>query len=80
MRAVLLTAEGRRIEDSDPEAAAKLADKASEASPGFAPAAELAGRLLAEQRRHRRAAEVIEHAWRHEPHPALAHVFAAAQV
>jgi len=77
MRAVLLTAEGRRIEDSDPDAAAKLADKASDASPGFAPAAELAGRLLAEQRRHRRAAEVIENAWRHEPHPALAHVFAA---
>lgn len=76
MRAVLLTAEGRRIEDSEPEAAAKLADKACHASPGFAPAAELAGRLLADQRRHRRAAEVIENAWRHEPHPALAKVYA----
>ena len=77
MRAVLLTAEGRRIEDSEPEAAAKLADKASEASPGFAPAAELAGRLLTDQRRHRRAAEIIENAWRHEPHPALAKVYAS---
>ena len=77
MRAVLLTAEGRRIEDSNPEEAAKLADKAAHASPGFAPAAELAGRLLADQRRHRRAAEAIENAWKHEPHPALANVFAA---
>ncbi len=76
MRAVLLTAEGRRIEDSEPDAAARLADKACDASPGFAPAAELAGRLLADQRRHRRAAEVIENAWRHEPHPALAKVYA----
>ncbi len=76
MRAVLLTAEARRLESSNPEDAAKLADKAAHASPGFAPAAELAGRLLADQRRHRRAAEVIESAWKHQPHPALAKVFA----
>lgn len=77
MRAVLLTAEGRRIEDSEPETAAKLADKAASASPGFAPAAELAARLLAEQRKHRRASEILEAAWSHEPHPALAKVFAS---
>ncbi len=77
MRAVLLTAEGRRIEDSEPETAMKLADKAAHASPGFAPAAELAGRLMADHRKHRRAVEILENAWKHEPHPALATVFAS---
>ncbi|WP_375547694.1 heme biosynthesis HemY N-terminal domain-containing protein [Oceanicaulis alexandrii] len=76
MRAVLLTAEARRIEATDAELAAKLADRAATASPGFAPAAELAGRLLAAHRRHRRAADVLETAWEHAPHPALARAFA----
>jgi len=79
MRAVLLTAEARRLEETDPETAAKLADRAATASPAFAPAAELAGRLLALQRRHRRAVEVLEEAWRHAPHPALARSFAAVR-
>lgn len=77
MRAVLLTAEAKRMEASDPEGAARLAEKAAEASPGFAPAAELAGRLLAEQRKHRRATEILEQAWRHGPHPALARAYGA---
>ncbi|WP_440958311.1 heme biosynthesis protein HemY [Oceanicaulis sp. LC35] len=77
MRAVLLTAEARRLESTDPETAAKLADRAATASPGFAPAAELAGRLLAEQRRHRRAVDILEDAWKHAPHPALARAFAS---
>jgi len=76
MRAVLLTAEARRLESTDPETAAKLADRAATSSPGFAPAAELAGRLLAEQRRHRRAVDILEDAWKHAPHPALARAFA----
>ena len=77
MRAVLLTAQAKTMESADPEQAARLAEKAAEASPGFAPAAELAGRLLAEQRKHRRAAEIIEEAWRHAPHPALARTYGA---
>ncbi|XBQ17549.1 MAG: heme biosynthesis HemY N-terminal domain-containing protein [Oceanicaulis sp.] len=76
IRAVLLTAEARRLEESDPETAAKLADRASDASPAFAPAAELAGRLLARQRRHRRAADILEEAWKRNPHPALARAYA----
>lgn len=75
MRAVLLTAEARRIEASDPEEAGRLAERGAESSPGFAPAAEMAGRLLAEQRKHRRAAEILEEAWRHSPHPALARTY-----
>lgn len=77
MRAVLLTAEARRIEESEPEGAGRLAERAAAASPGFAPAAELAGRLLAEQRRHRRAAEILEAAWTAAPHPALARAYGA---
>ncbi|MEQ8406622.1 MAG: heme biosynthesis HemY N-terminal domain-containing protein [Oceanicaulis sp.] len=75
MRAVLLTAEARRIEAEDPETAAKLAERAADASPGFAPAAELAGRLLARARRHRKAAELLEDAWKRHPHPALARAY-----
>ena len=77
MRAVLLTAEARRLEDTDPEAATKLAERAATASPAFAPAAELAGRLLALSRKHRRASEILEEAWKHAPHPALARAYAA---
>ncbi|MGJ3232060.1 MAG: hypothetical protein ACFE0P_09695 [Oceanicaulis sp.] len=75
MRAVLLTAEARRIEAEDPETAAKLAERAADASPGFAPAAELAGRLLASARRHRKAADILEEAWKRHPHPALARAY-----
>ena len=77
MRAVLLTAKAKACEGADPDQAARLAEKAAEASPGFAPAAELAGRLLAEQRKHRRASEILEEAWRHAPHPALARTYGA---
>ncbi|KAA5802313.1 heme biosynthesis protein HemY [Alkalicaulis satelles] len=76
-RAVLLTAEARHIEDADPETAAKLAERAASASPGFAPAADLAARLLSAQRRHRRAAEIVEAAWTRAPHPALARAYGA---
>jgi HemY protein len=77
MRSVLLTAQAKRIEASDPEEAARLAERAADNAPGFAPAAELAGRLLAEQRKHRRATEILEEAWRHGPHPALARAYGA---
>ena len=76
LRAVLLTAEARKREEPDPEAAARLAERAAEASPAFAPAVELAGRLLPRQRRHRRAADLIEAAWTRAPHPALARTWA----
>jgi len=77
MRAVLLTAEARRLEETDPDMAAKLAERAATASPAFAPAAELAGRLLALSRKHRRASDILEDAWKHAPHPALARAYAA---
>lgn len=75
MRAVLLTAEARRLESEDPETAARLAERAADASPGFPPAAEIAGRLLSQARRHRKAADILEEAWRRTPHPALARAY-----
>ncbi|MGY6532800.1 heme biosynthesis HemY N-terminal domain-containing protein [Glycocaulis sp.] len=74
-RAVLLTVKARATIDSDGEAASTLADKAASASPGFAPAAVLAGELLPGQRKHRRAADILEAAWKVRPHPAIARVF-----
>ena len=74
-RAVLLTAAALETEGTDSESARELAASAHRAAPGFAPAAALAARLLADGRRHKRAAEVLEAAWAAAPHPALARAF-----
>jgi HemY protein len=74
-RAVLLTVKARQTRQSDAEKAAELAEKAAHASPGFAPAAVLAGDLLPGRRRHRKAADILETAWRLRPHPAIARAY-----
>jgi HemY protein len=74
-RAVLLTAAALDCENSDAERARELALSAHRAAPGFAPAAALAARLLADARRHKRASEVLESAWAATPHPALAQAY-----
>lgn len=74
-RAVLLTAAALECEQSDAEKAREWASSAHRNAPGFAPAAALAARLLADGRRHKRAAEVLEAAWAANPHPALAHAY-----
>lgn len=74
-RAVLLTAAALSCEQSDAEKAREQALAAHRAAPGFAPAAALAARLLAEGRRHKKASEVIESAWAAAPHPALAQAY-----
>ncbi|OLF80703.1 heme biosynthesis protein HemY [Maricaulis sp. W15] len=74
-RSVLLTAAALEAEINDAETARELAVSAHRAAPGFAPAAALAARLLADGRRHKRAAEVLESAWAAAPHPALARAF-----
>ncbi len=75
-RGVLLTAAALETEADDPDQAADLAERAAVASPGFAPAASTAARLLIEKRRHKRAADLIEAAWALNPHPALARLYA----
>lgn len=74
-RAVLLTAQAHACAQSDPDQAMDLAERACSASAGFAPAADLAGTLLSERRRHKRACDVIEAAWTIAPHPALARTY-----
>jgi HemY protein len=73
-RAVLLT--GRALSgETDRETAKGLALHALKLSPGLVPAAALAGRLLAEAGKARRASRVIERAWAVNPHPDLAAVY-----
>jgi HemY protein len=75
-RAVLLTAAALQAEESDRDRARTLALDAVKLAPALVPAAELAGRMLAEARKFRKAGRIIERAWQANPHPALAHVYA----
>lgn len=74
-RAVLLTADALASEDGDPERALAEALDAAKLAPDLVPAAALAGRLLARRGDLRRAAKVIEVAWRRAPHPDLAETY-----
>jgi HemY protein len=75
-RAVLLTARALSRDDADRSTAKTLLAEAVKLCPGLVPAAALAGRLAAEDGETRRAAKVIEAAWKIEPHPDLAEAYA----
>jgi HemY protein len=75
-RAVLLMARALAIEDSDRDNARAFALEAVKLAPTLVPAAAFAGRALAEGGNRRRAARVIERAWRANPHPDLAETYA----
>jgi HemY protein len=75
-RAVLLTARALASEKTDRDTAIGLALHALQLSPGLVPAAALAGRLLAEAGRPRKASRVVSAAWQINPHPDLAEVYA----
>jgi HemY protein len=71
-RALALTGRAAAAErDGDAAAAARLALEATRADPMFVPAAAAAAGLLHRQGRQRKAAAVVEAAWRCAPHPAL---------
>ncbi len=74
-RAVLKTATALERADREPQAALALAQEAVRLAPDLAPAAALAGRLLAAQGDFRRAAKVIEAAYAKTPHPDLAKTY-----
>src|SRR5262245_24402083 len=76
-RAVLITAQAQALAGSDRERAIALAREAAKLAPDLVPAAALAGRLLGEAGERRRAARIIERAWRANPHPDLAAAYAA---
>jgi HemY protein len=74
-RAVLLTARALALEETDPEATKTSALEAAKLAPDLVPAAALAGRLLVEAGAARKAARVLEKAWRLNPHPDLAEIY-----
>ncbi len=78
-RAVLLAAEAREIEASDPGKSLNLATEALRLAPSLIPAAEIAGRILASKGETRQASRVIARTWKLAPHPDLALVYAFAK-
>jgi HemY protein len=80
LRAVLLTARALEADSRDDRDAARtLALEAVNLAPTLVPAAALAGRLLGEARDLRRAARIVEAAWKINPHPDLADAYAHLQ-
>jgi HemY protein len=74
-RAVLLTAIAGEREAGEPELAAERALQAVKLAPELVPAACIAGRLLARRGDLKKAARVVEAAWKSNPHPDLAKVY-----
>jgi HemY protein len=75
-RAVLLTARAIAAEEHDRDAARGFALEAVKLVPTLVPSAALAGRMLGEAGDLRRAARLVEAAWKANPHPDLAETFA----
>jgi HemY protein len=75
-RAVLLTAQARAAEENDRDNAKALALEAVKLTPTLVPAAALAARMLGEDSELRRAARIVEAAWKANPHPELAETYA----
>jgi HemY protein len=78
-RAVLLTAEARDVEASQPDNALALATEALRLAPSLIPAAEIAGRLLASKGESRQSSRLVARTWKLAPHPDLATVYAFAK-
>ena len=78
-RAYLLTALAAEIEDTQQGRALAYALEANGILPNLAPAAVIAGRLLAAQGNVARATKITGQVWRNSPHPDLALVYAHAR-
>jgi HemY protein len=78
-RAVLLTAEARELESTNPDKALVLANEALRLAPSLVPAAEVAGRILAARGETRQASRLVSRTWKLSPHPDLALVYAHAK-
>ncbi len=74
-RAVLLTAQAQAGADGDRDRAYALAVEAAKLAPDLVPAAALAGRFHAEAGSLRKAARVLDAAWKLNPHPDLADAY-----
>src|SRR5262249_22993558 len=80
LRAGLLTARALAAQEHERERAKTLAIEATRLAPDLVPAAVLAGRLLAEPGEPRKAAKIVETAWRANPHPDLADAYAHVRI
>jgi HemY protein len=74
-KAALLAARAIDLKRAEPREALQAASKALNIDPGLTPAATVAVSLLAHGGRQRKAARVIESAWRIAPHPDLAEAY-----
>lgn len=75
-RAVLLTARALALEETDRDRSKEMVFEAVKLAPTLTPAANLAGRFLAEANDLKRASRTIEAAWKVHPHPDLAETYA----
>ncbi|WP_066477550.1 heme biosynthesis HemY N-terminal domain-containing protein [Bosea sp. WAO] len=71
-RAVLLAAEALEAKGREPEKALAAALEATKLAPGLTPAAALAGRMLSERGDIKKAAKLLEAAWKEASHPDIA--------
>jgi HemY protein len=74
-RAVLLAAEALEAKDREPEKALAAALEAVKLAPGLTPAAALAGRMLSERGDIKKAAKILEAAWKQVSHPEIASAY-----
>jgi HemY protein len=74
-RAVLLAAEALEAKDREPEKALAAALEAVKLAPGLTPAAALAGRMLSERGDIKKAARLLEAAWKQVSHPDIANAY-----
>ncbi|WP_394691451.1 heme biosynthesis HemY N-terminal domain-containing protein [Hoeflea sp.] len=79
-KAVLLTARARDRLDADPLRARDDALAALKITPGFAPAAVIATKALLRNDNLRKAARILETAWKANPHPEIADAYVRARV
>jgi HemY protein len=78
-RAVLLAAEALEAQGNEPEKALAAALEAVKLAPGLTPAAVLAGRMLSERGDVRKAAKILEAAWKEVSHPDIAAAYLDAR-
>ena len=75
LKAVLQTAQAMALEDSEPEQARTLALSAHKLAPSLVPAAVMAARLSGRLGDFRKAAKILEAAWKQDPHPEIADAY-----
>jgi HemY protein len=75
-RAVLLVARALALDDVDRDGSRAAVLEAVKLAPDLVPAAALAGRRLAEAGEQRKAARILEAAWKINPHPDIAEAYA----